>query len=163
MKNPGRQTACGFALLMLTLMLVGCESYALRGRVIPGTHSQVLVVDSDDPRLAGDGTTPGTRPGVNGATVSFMLDPEKAGHKYLGSTSSDVDGTFSFPVDEIGAGFLEYGLQVTARANNCAPAVDVMRMPPSGKRLLILLAPGHDTLPKESTDPMDDINRYMPR
>jgi len=146
-------------MLLLILFAGGCQSYALRGRVVEGTRSQVLVVDADDPRLAG----PGAPAGIGGASVSFMLDPERAGHKSLGGSFTDADGSFQYPVDEVGAGFLEYGLGVTARAAGKSPAQDSMPMPAGDKRLLIMLAPGRDNLPRESDNPMNDIERYMPR
>ncbi|MHB1155305.1 MAG: hypothetical protein ACYC26_00555 [Phycisphaerales bacterium] len=153
------RAACGLAMLLLVLFAGGCQSYALRGRVVEGTRSQVLLVDADDPRLTG----PGAPAGIDGAGISFMLDPEKAGHKSLGGTICDADGSFRYPVDEIGAGLLEYGLGVTARAPGKSPAQDSMPMPPGDKRLLIMLAPGRDNLPRESGNPMNDIERYMPR
>lgn len=153
------RAACGLAMLFIALCLTGCQSYALRGRVIEGARSQVWVVDADDPRLAG----PGAPAGIGGASIGFMLDPDKAGHKSLGGSFSDADGSFRYPVDEIGAGFLEYGLGVTARAAGKSPAQDSMPMPADDKRLLIMLAPGRDNLPRESDNPMNDIERYMPR
>ncbi|MFA7236818.1 MAG: hypothetical protein WC058_08140 [Phycisphaeraceae bacterium] len=159
MRDVRCQAACGLAMLLLILFAGGCQSYALRGRVVEGTRSQVLVVDADDPRLAG----PGAPAGIGGASVSFMLDPERAGHKSLGGSFTDADGSFQYPVDEVGAGFLEYGLGVTARAAGKSPAQDSMPMPAGDKRLLIMLAPGRDNLPRESDNPMNDIERYMPR
>lgn len=136
--------------------LGGCSPYALEGRVVIGAKSLIQVVEADDPRLAG--------PAIDGASIEFVLDPDSGGSEVLGTTQTQPNGSFRFPVDAPGAGFLEYDLLVIARAADRTPAMTTLPMPDRTKRLLITLAPGRDGVPRV-TDPlrdsMEDAERWM--
>ena len=141
--------------LLLPLVMTGCESYSMRGHVIRGDVSYVEIVEADDTRLEGRG--------LGGVRVGAHLDPGRLNRKFLGSTVTGADGSFELPVDEIGAGFLEYDISVVAYKKGYMGAEQFFRMPPASKRLLVILAPGDDTSPpsfspRESL--FDEADRY---
>lgn len=146
-----RGWAAVLALVMLS-QLWGCVAYQLRGKVIDGTTSSIMVVDQDDPRLK--------EPGIGAAQVSLTLDPKKLSRKLAGTTATQDDGTFELPVSEPGAGMLEYEALVIARFPKMAPAVRFMSLPGSDKRLLITLAPGEDRLDRFQNNIVDETRQW---
>jgi len=145
----------GATCVALLIVAAGCQGYRLTGRVVAGESSSIAVVDSDDPRLAG--------PPVAGASVRLMLDPGSLGGEPLGTHVTSEDGRFKVPVAAFGAGSLEYELLIEVRAPNRASARTIMTLPPSGRVLLVTLAEGKDSLPPPPHDPLEDVERYMPR
>ncbi len=127
------------ALGMLGLFLAGCESYSLRGHVIRGEISYIEIVDADDERLE--------QPGLSATRVGVHLDPGRLNRKFLGSTVSNSNGDFSIPVDEFGAGFLEYDISVVAYRDGYFGAEQFFVMPSANRRVLIILGPGNDPNP----------------
>ena len=127
------------ALVTFAFLLVGCESYSLRGHVIRGEISYIEIVDADDERLES--------PGLTATRVGVHLDPGRLNRKFLGSTVSDANGDFSLPIDEVGAGFLEYDISVVAYRDGYFGAEQFFVMPSSNKRVLIILGPGNDPNP----------------
>lgn len=115
----------------------GCEGYALRGRVVQGHASFVQVVSADDPRLEeGDG--------IAGASVHVQKDPGRLNRETMARGQSGVDGSFELAIDEFGAGVLEIDIGVFVRRKGFDPAEAYFRLPGSGKRVLVILAPGRD-------------------
>lgn len=146
------KAACGFAILF-ALLLTGCGPYVMKGRVIDGAASAVLVVPANDPRITNPyGGLPGTR-------ISLELNPQSLGRKPLGDGISQDAGRFEVPVTEFGAGSLEYNVGVLARRPGYAPAENMLRLPGSDKRLLIILHRGVDRSPRPD-DPLDDLRRF---
>lgn len=119
------------------LLLTGCSGYQLRGKVVDGPTSMVMVVDEHDPRL--------NQAGLEGASVEVTVDPRSLGRKRLPAVTSEGDGSFAVPIGEVGAGFLQYDVRVLARLAGRQSAEDEMALPGGDKRLLIILAPGQDT------------------
>jgi hypothetical protein len=126
--------ACRLTLPAL-LLLCGC-TYHLEGVVVSGPVAQVQVVSSDDPRLQG--------PGLEHAQVNLTIDPSSLGAERLRPVTTDSHGQFSVPVSQTGAGVLKYEVSLYCRHAGCAPVQETMDLPPSWKRLLIVLAPGQD-------------------
>jgi hypothetical protein len=122
----------------LLAALAGCEAYTLRGTVLRGATPGVIVVDRDDSRLA--------QPGLVGAVVELTTEPSSLGAKHAGAEVTDGHGQFAIPVDEFGAGFLEYDFGVLARMQGYSDTWQEMRLPSSGKRLLIIMTPGQGTV-----------------
>ena len=151
-RTPTTSTRILIALAMAALWLPGCESYQMRGYVVEGPASMVLIADADDSRLQ--------MPGVPGATLEFMLDPTSLGRKPMGATFTGKDGAFNVPVDEFGAGFLEYELGVICRRKGYEPAIGNVIMPNHDQRLLVVLNPGRDVY-KEKPDVMEDTQRFL--
>ena len=139
-------------LLALSALLPACGSYKLQGRVVRGPSPQVAVVDADDPRLE--------EPGVPVASIQLALDPRSLNRKSLPGGHSDADGRFAIPIEEFGAGLLEYDIQVVARKRDLNTAIGIIRLPGSSGRLLIVLGPGPDRY-RPPEDPLDDL-RHMP-
>lgn len=131
--------------------LPACSSYQLQGKVVQGPVSSVTIVDKSDRRLA--------EPGLSGATLSGTLDPQSPGRKRLSPAGTDGDGAFAIPITEAGAGFLEYDLQLIAKAAGFQSAVGNFRVPGGGKRVLITLAPGRDAFNPEQSDVVGETLR----
>ena len=146
-----RMTVILCSVVFLAAMVSGCTTYKLRGKVVDGDVSSILVVDPDDPRLK--------QPGIAGVGIQLMLDPQKLSRKQAGQTTSFAYGTFSLPVEQTGAGFLEYQAMVTARMARMSPAVRIMPLPPEDKRLLIMLAPGEDRVNRYQYDIIEETRQ----
>lgn len=150
-----RSCATALMLMVVGVVLAGCESYAMRGHVIRGEVSYVEIVSADDARL--------DLPGLAGARVGAHLDPSRLNRKFLGETISDSNGDFSLSIDEFGAGWLEYDISVVGYRNGYMGVEQFFRMPAKEKRLLVILAPGTDPEPpsfRERESLFDEADRY---
>ena len=135
------------------LALTGCGGYQLRGKVIEGTFSGIEIVSKDDPRLG--------EPGVGGVSLHLQNDPNRLNRETIVRGSSGPDGSFELPVDLTGAGLLEYDVGLFARRKGLAPAQSAFRLPSSGRRVLITMAPGEDRdLGEERTDPLSRFDDF---
>lgn len=137
------------ALLLLVgccLLLAGCGGgYQLRGKVIEGPVAQVQVVDADDPRFI-EADISGA-----GALVWGVFEPNNGiDRQRLGRVVADHEGLFMVPLDASGAGFLMYEIELTARRDGHQGARGVIPVPGRGKRVLITLPRGVDTLGDEA-------------
>lgn len=141
------------ALLALVPALTGCGSYALRGRVIEGDSSGVFVVDPSDPRLKA--------PGVDGALLDLVLDPQRVSRKHAGRGVSNESGDFSVPVGEFGAGVLLFDALITAEKHGFIPAEEVLPLPGQDKRVLITLQRGIAPRTPVRENLRDEIRRYQ--
>lgn len=124
-------------LMLAVLLLPACSGYQLQGTVVQGPQPAVLVVSKNDPRL--------NMPGVSGAAVSVTIDPRSLNAEMLSTEIADYDGRFVVDVPHMGAGVLEYEVEVLCRAGGFLPSARSMKLPGSGKRLLIVMSPGDDT------------------
>lgn len=140
--------------MTLILLQVGCSSYTLQGKVVEGTMSRVLVVGADDPRFA--------RPGIAGVKIDVVNDPDRLSREYVGGDLSMEDGTFIIPVDLFGAGTLEYDTLINAYLGGFDPARTTVALPPSNRRLLIVLAPGFAAQPKDFDFLKDTLDASKP-
>lgn len=151
--NLCRSLRCSTASLGLGAMmfLTGCGGYALEGRVVQGSRPAVRVVGENDPGLDG--------PPLEGVQVSATLDPHDLNAKPLGSATSGPDGRFSLPVEALGAGMLEYEVEVAAGRQGYQSAGDIFPMPKRSQRLLITLPPGeggYETRPDLMQQTLDE-------
>lgn len=124
------------AVAAIAAALAGCSPYVLRGKVIQGAASEVVIVNPDDPRLEQDG--------VPGANVSLSVDPSRAQRKLLARQSSGETGELEFRIEELGAGMIEYDMGVSARRAGFQRAEGYFKLPTKDKRVLIVLTPGRD-------------------
>lgn len=138
---------------LLAAGLVGCGGYHLTGKVIEGPVPSVSVVDRHDPRLE--------QPGLAGASIQAVIDPNDIGRKRLDPQSSGGDGAFAIPVGKLGAGFLEYEVQVVGRGAGYQSAVNTFPLPGGDKRVLITLTPGRDTYRPTGSDQFLDETLRM--
>jgi len=134
--RKSRAIAVPAACVMLAL-LSGC-TYQLRGTVVPGPYSSVEIVSKDDPRL--------TQTGIPDARLEATIDPMRMSQKELGAFMVDGDGHFAIPVDVVGAGAFEYDLELVCRSSGYTPVLEKFRLPGANKRVLVVMAPGKDTL-----------------
>lgn len=124
------------------LALAGCESYAIRGAVVEGAASQVVIVDKSDPRL--------TSNGLKDARIDVTIDPRAMKPKRQGAFLSGPDGQFEAPISEGGAGFLDYEAAIVVQRDGFMHAEQTMKLPAGNKRLLIILKPGIDSYKPET-------------
>lgn len=140
------------AVLLAGALLTGCGRYELRGKVIGGSVSAISFVEADDPQLHA--------PGLDAATIELTLDPRSLGRKVVASGPANPDGSFTIPVDQLGAGWLEYEFGLVVRCPGHDSAVEFFRLPSRGKRVLVTLARGLDRYrPRE--DPLKDTETFL--
>lgn len=146
-------------LLLVSLILVGCSSYAIQGRVLRGSSASIQIVDKNDSRFTEDNPTGG------GAVIQGILEPNTPSEKQsLGQVVTDGQGRFSMPVNAAGSGFLEYEATLIARREGHQGTMRTIMLPRSGQRVLITLPLGADTLrvPKRLLDEvMRDAKPYL--
>lgn len=122
-------------------MLAGCNSYAIKGRVVRGPIPAVQIVSSSDYRLK---ETNGTG---SSAEVIAVLEPDTpTERKDLGRFITDAQGRFSIPVDAFGSGFLEYEAQFIATRDGNQGAIGKIPLPGSGQQVLITLPLGENNI-----------------
>ena len=137
-------------LAALLLTITGCGGYQLSGVVLHSKTAGIFIVDANDSRL--------NNIGVGNVVINVTIDPTSLGLKKLPKVLSDEQGRFSIPVDEVGAGVLEYEARVLARRNGYRYVEDLISLPSKKKRLLILMEPGRDTY-KAPDDPIGETLR----
>jgi hypothetical protein len=153
MKNtmPHPRSAAAAALLLLLASLGGCASYQLKGTVVEGSGPGIFIVDPGDPRLKNTG--------VADAQVQAILDADKLRTRMLPAAMSDDYGRFAIPVDEPGAGLLEYTVALYCEADGFGTppgAGQAIALPPPGKQVLIVLSAGRRTGPRPPAKPTND-------
>lgn len=154
-RRTARSILAALFALPLIAALTGCESYSMRGHVIRGDASYIEIVDADDERLDDRG--------IPGVRVGAHMDPGRLNREFLGSSTTDQNGSFELPIDEFGAGFLEYDISVVAYKKGYLGAEQFFVMPPKEKRVLVILAPGNDPDPPSFQDReslFEEADRY---
>jgi hypothetical protein len=68
------------------------------------------------------------------------------------------DGRFELPISESGAGFLEYDAGIVVQREGFMHIEHTLKLPGSGKRILIIMKPGNDSY-KPETNVVDDTIR----
>lgn len=148
-----------FALLTICLLLTGCGSYAIQGRVVRGSTASIQLVSADDPRLNENNPTGG------GAVIQGILEPDTPSEtRPLGQVVTNGQGWFKLPVDAVGSGFLEYQAALIARREGHQGIMQTIDLPRRGERVLIVLPLGQDTLkvPKSFLDQaLRDASPYL--
>lgn len=130
-----------FTLLLVTLMLTGCGSYAMQGRVVRGSVASIQLVDKNDRRITEVNPTGG------GAVIQAIFEPDTPSERQsLGQVVTDGQGYFSIPVNAMGSGFLEYEAMLVARREGHQGVMRTIDLPRSSQRVLITLPLGRDTL-----------------
>jgi len=136
----------------LCLLLTGCGPYVLRGKVVQGSTSNIAIVHHDDIRLAGSG--------LAGAVIELTLDPRSLGRRVMATREVEPDGTFALPIEQFGAGLLEYEFGLVVRCAGHDSALDIFRLPGRGRRVLVSLARGPDRYrPRE--DPLKETRTFL--
>ena len=125
---------------LLVLVMVGCGGYELRGRVVPGGYSGVMVVDATQADVSNADATAG----IPGAMVTVTVDPDRTLARALPAVRTEPDGCFSVPIAGTGVGMLEYRARVVVRLAGHSPATGEIRVPGGDGRVLVTLAPGAD-------------------
>ena len=139
------------ALIALSVLLGGCNSYVLKGHVVQGDISIMSFVRPDDPRLAD--------PPVTGARVTVVRDPENLGAERVGSELSDGYGEFWVPLDAFGAGHLDEVFRISVSRSGYQTANSLQRLRASDERvLLVILGSGQPDAAPEGL--LDQYERF---
>ncbi len=80
------------ALAAGTLLLGGCHSESIRGRVVQGQAGVIAAVSDDDSRK--------DQPGVAGAQIEIRTKDANAASRLVGKATTDASGEFSLPISE---------------------------------------------------------------
>lgn len=152
LKMMRRAVAC--CAIAVAAMLTGCGKYTLVGKVVAGDYTNIEFLSADDPRLA--------MPGIGGAQVSILRDPETPKRAIAGSTSSDQFGMFEMPVEGIGAGWMIENWLIRAERSGYQTAASIVAIPANPKRMhvLITMRRGSGSSMPESEDLMQDLERF---
>ncbi|MAE67513.1 MAG: hypothetical protein CMJ18_24910 [Phycisphaeraceae bacterium] len=134
MMNPGRPLLAAFCLALAGLP--SCAAYRLQGTVLPDQTADITTVDENDTRLYSGG--------LAGAAIELTVDPASMHPRPLSPAVTDANGQFSVPIDELGAGLLEYELAILCRHKGFRPLYQVVQVPGRRQRLLIRMTPGPD-------------------
>lgn len=127
-RAPRAAVAC-----VMTVALGGCNAGTLTGRVMTGDSSYIQWVNA--------GSAPFGNEPVGGAAITVTRDPLSPGRQVVASGVSQADGTFSFTVDALGAGWTDEPWLIVAERRGAGRAEYLGRLE-GGRSLLILLAPG---------------------
>jgi hypothetical protein len=152
--RPLRRWAAVCALAAATL-LTGCGQYKLIGKVIEGDLTTATFVPADDPAIA--------VPGVSGAHVSILRDPDTPKRAIAGSAVADSLGFFEMPIDGVGAGWMVEDWLIRAERSGYAPAAARVALPANPKRfyLLITIRRGEgSSLDNERENLWEEVERY---
>lgn len=142
------------ALAMIVLPACSGGGYALQGRIIRGDYSAVTIVEADDPRLA-------SGQGIPGVAMHLQHNPGQLNRRTLIRGSSGGDGSFSLPVDLVGAGVFQHDVGLFVRRQGYEPATGYFRLPPKSKRVLIILNHGTDRdLGEDGENLYDEYERF---
>ena len=152
LRGPPRPSAVTLVLLSAALLLSGCDSYVLQGRVVQGDVSDMAFVNTDDPRLA--------HPGVSGVRITVERDPDRLSATQVGSGLSDDEGRFAIALDSFGAGYLVEVFGVHAsRAGYRNARVNLRLDADDERQLLVILAPGRSD-PDETESLLEQYERF---
>lgn len=125
-------------LSMILLILGGCSwQTPIEGKVIEGNLSFVFVVDQNDERLKSVG--------LEGVDVQAQADVGKVSGSVLATAKSSRNGSFSLSFADQAP--LLKPIQFGATHAGYNPARESMNIPPSDKRLLIVLKKQVDSKP----------------
>ncbi len=137
----------------LASALVGCGStYTLKGKVIQGDISFIAVVAQDDPRLEGAG--------VSGVAIELETDPDRLNKETIGEVVTAGDGSFSIGVDRVGAGLFRYDIGISAEKRGFEIARSQFNLPPSDRRVLVIMRKGVSGASSSSDDAWDDYKKF---
>lgn len=129
-----------------------CSPYVLRGKVIEGRASEVVLVNPDDPRLEA--------PGVEGARATLHVDPQRAGRKLLAKEASGGGGELEMTIDHFGAGMIEYDMGLSVRRAGFQRAEGFFKLPTKDQRILVILTPGRDVGSLDDEEPFEQMEKY---
>jgi hypothetical protein len=140
--------------MVMVCLLSGCGGYVLRGKVVEGPEPGVRVVSANDREME--------RPGIGGARVEVVVDPMSLGRRVVEPVETDSSGEFAVPIEEFGAGSLEYEASVVARRGGFRHVAELIALPGGDRRVLIVLTPGTDGY-RPPDDPLGESREFLRR
>ena len=148
-----RSTLCGLFLIGFTTA-TGCSSYVIKGTVTPGSVSDMLFVESNDPRLR--------EPPLTNVRITVQRNPDDLARQMVGTDISDAHGRFVISLDEFGAGWMDEVWLIRATKPGFKTATTKQRLDAGKKqqRLLVIMAPGRSSAPQEDEDLMEQYREY---
>lgn len=121
------KTSIGLALAIVSaLVLGGCKSSSLSGKVIAGEASVVTIIGNDEDRMKGDG--------LEGVDVEVRLGQ---GRSLLGKATSGPDGSWSIGVPD--PKMVRDKLSVMAKGEGVLPSRGEVYFPGDGRSVLVVM------------------------
>jgi hypothetical protein len=131
-RRCARRVVLYVALGMVGTVGVGCQQQGnVHGKVIQGNVGFIGEVEGKDSRFAG--------PGLEGVRVTARSAEGPRRGREVGSGVTNAKGEFSLAVADQNAAL--YPIEFVASKEGFGDARQSMPMPPSGRRLLIILRP----------------------
>lgn len=118
------------ALLASAAMLAGCAGSRVRGKVVEGDVSYIIVAPSSDPRFSGEG--------LEGAKVSIRITRDGV-ERARGTDESDKLGRFNIPIEGLSALADKIELEISREGR--VPARGTIALPAADRAVLVLLKP----------------------
>ncbi len=121
------KTSIGLALAIVSaLVLGGCKSSSLSGKVIAGEASVVTIIGNDEDRMKGEG--------LEGVDVEVRLGQ---GRSLLGKATSGPDGSWSIGVPD--PKMVRDKLSVMAKGEGVLPSRGEVYFPGDGRSVLVVM------------------------
>ena len=121
------KTSIGLALAIVSaLVLGGCKSSSLSGKVIAGEASVVTIIGNDEDRMKGEG--------LEGVDVEVRLGQ---GRSLLGKATSGPDGSWSIGVPD--PKMVRDKLSVMAKGEGVLPSRGEVYFPGDGRPVLVVM------------------------
>ena len=89
------------------LVLAGCDSFVIQGKVVQGQSSSMHFVSNDNTGLS--------TLGLEGTRITVYRDPDSLGTKVAGTAISDDQGRFVIKLDAFGAGWMLEQFEIVAQ------------------------------------------------
>jgi hypothetical protein len=132
----------------------GCSTFVIKGNVIAGATSDMSFVPPGDLRLR--------EPPLTNVRITVQRDPDSLSRHMVGTDLSDAHGQFVISLDEFGAGWMDEKWLIRATKPGFKTATAMPRFEPGTKkmRLLVIMAPGHSSAPREDDDLMEQYRQH---
>lgn len=148
-----RSTLCGLFLIGFATA-TGCSSYVIKGTVISGPVSDIFFVESNDSRLR--------EPPLTTVRITVDRNPDDLSRQMAGTDISDAHGRFVITLDEFGTGWMDEVWLIRATKGGFKTASAKQRLDADKKkqRLLVILAPGLSSAPRDEEDLMEEYREH---
>ena len=113
------------------LLMVGCATSSIEGRVLPGAAPVVTLVDNNDSRLS--------TPGIPGVEVEIRSIDRAGDSHVIGTVTTDEQGAFTLPLSDEKRKLVKNSMVLTARRNGIPAVKENILLPGQDRKLLVLM------------------------
>lgn len=113
------------------LLMVGCATSSIDGRVLPGAAAVVTLVDNNDTRL--------TTQGIPGVEVEIKSVDRAGDSHVIGTVTTDEQGAFTLPLSDEKRKLVKNSMVLTARRNGIPAVKENIMLPGQDRKLLVLM------------------------